>query len=125
MNAATLEPLPIEVGQLGNFDSRMTRNFRMAVDDWDEVCSALGEWEAAHLTSERSSAAFAQHSAWVTQLMGWGRFLEDVTKHPGFTDRAASERVSSRLRHLQDKLDLWHRDMSREEEDRILRAAFA
>lgn len=29
----------------------MLCNFRAAVDDWDEVCSALGAWEATHSTS--------------------------------------------------------------------------
>ena len=35
------EPLPIEVSHFGNFEARMLRNFQAAVEDWDEVCSAL------------------------------------------------------------------------------------
>jgi hypothetical protein len=124
VSSATLDPLPLEVGQLGNFEMRMTRNFRMAVEDWDEVCSALGAWEAQHLTGEPTKALSEQHRAWATQLLAWGQVLQRVTEHSGFADRAAANRVNARLRHLQDKLSLWHREMSPEEEDRILQAAF-
>ena len=52
MSNDVIEPLPLEVGDLGNFETRMLRSFRAAIDDWDEVCSALGAWEATHLTSD-------------------------------------------------------------------------
>ena len=97
----------------------------MAVEDWDEVCSALGAWEAQHLTSEPAKALLEQHRAWVTQLLAWGQVLQHVTEHSGFTDRAVVNRVNARLRHLQDKLALWHREMRKEEEDRILQVAWA
>jgi len=125
MSTTTLAPLPLEVGQLGNFEMRMTRNFRLAMEDWDEVCSALGAWEATHLMGDPAEAAFEQHRAWVTQLLAWGQVLQRVTEHSGFSDRAAAGRVNARLRHLHDKLSLWHRPMSSAEEDRILQAAFA
>ena len=103
----------------------MVRNFRSAVEDWDEVCSALGAWEAQHLTSDDSAVAREQHRAWVTELLSWGELMQRVTGHSGFRDRDLAARVDARLRHLQDKLALWHREMSSPEEDRILRAAFA
>lgn len=53
--------LPLEPGQLANFEARMLRNFRTAVDDWDEVSSALGTWEATRLTAENSAQAQQQH----------------------------------------------------------------
>ena len=96
----------------------------MAIEDWDEVCSALGPWESKHLTGDESNAALEQHRTWVTQLLAWGQLLRQVTEHAGFSDRAAASRVKARLRHLQDKLALWHREMPLEEADRILRAAF-
>jgi hypothetical protein len=125
MSTATLEPLPLEVGQLGNFEARMTRNFRTAVEDWDEVCSALGAWEARNLTGEDTRAALDQHRHWVSQLLAWGQLLRQVTEHAGFSDRPMADRVNARLRHLEDKMALWHKEMTPEQEDRILRAAFA
>ena len=125
MSTPAIAPLPFEVGQLGNFESRMLRNFRAAVDDWDEVCSALGAWEAQHLTSDNPGPATEQHRAWVKELLSWGQLVQQATAHPGFPDHALAERVSARLRHLQDKLSLWHGDLKPGEEERILRAAFA
>ena len=125
MSVTTPEPLPLEVGQLGNFDARMTRNFRVAVEDWDEVCSALGKWEAVHLIDSPAPDVLEQHHAWVLGLLAWGKAMQRVTDQPGFLDRAAAERVKARLRHLQDKLDLWHLEMTPGEESRILQSAFA
>ena len=122
-NTATA-PLPIEVGLFSNFEARMLRNFRAAVDDWDEVCSALGAWEAQHLTYEDSGPATQQHRLWVTELLSWGQAVQRATEHPGFPDQTLAERVNARVRHLQDKLALWHRDMTSAEEERILQAAF-
>lgn len=87
----TLEtnPLPLEIGHLGNFEARMLRNFRAEVDDWDEVCSALGAWESQHLASSDSGLAKEHHRAWVSELLSWVR-----------------------LRQLEDKLALWHHDMT-------------
>ena len=119
-----MNPLPLEVGQLGNFEARMLRTFRAAVDDWDEVCSALGSWEARHLTSAHAEAAKEQHRTWVTELLHWGQLVQRATEHPSFPDPALAARVTARLRHLQDKLALWHRDMNSAEEERILLAAF-
>ena len=102
----------------------MLRNFRAAVDDWDEVCSALGAWEAQHLTSDNPGAAKEQHRAWITELLSWGQLVQRATEHPGFPDQALAARVNARLRHLQDKLALWHGDLAPAEADRILQAAF-
>ena len=124
MSDTVTEPLPLEVGQLGNFEARMLRNFRAAVDDWDEVCSALGGWEAQHLTRDDSGAAKEQHQRWVTELLSWGRLVQQATRPPEFPDRALAARVNARVRHLQDKLALWHREMSPTEEERIVQAAF-
>ena len=66
------EPLPIEVSHFGNFEARMLRNFQAAVEDWDEVCSALGAWEAQHLTRDDAGQAVQQHRRWVTELVVLG-----------------------------------------------------
>src|ERR1041385_250572 len=108
MRNATTEPLPLEVGELGNFELRMTRNLRMAVEDWDEVCSALGAWEAAHLTADEPAGALQQHRAWVSKLISWGQLLRQGATHPEYSDRTVAARIEARLRHLQDKLALWH-----------------
>jgi hypothetical protein len=124
MNTTAPQPLPPEVGQLGNFEARIIRNLRAAVEDWDEVCSALGAWETQHLTSDNTGSAQEQHRVWVTKLLSWGRLMQRLTEHSGFSDQAVAARVHARLRHLQDKLDLWHREMAPGEEERIVQAAF-
>ena len=123
--STTLEPLPPEVGELGNFEARMRRNLRAAVEDWDEVCSALGAWESAHLTGDEFASAKEQHRAWVTKLLSWGQLMQQVTKDSGFSDQVIVARVNARVRHLQDKLALWHGTMTRDDEERIMRSAFA
>src|SRR5882762_8690742 len=104
MSSSVQAPLPIEVGQLGNFEARMLRNFRAAVDDWDEVCSALGPWEATNLVEPESEGARQHHQGWVRELLSWGRLVQRATELPEFPDRALAERVNARLRHLEDKL---------------------
>jgi len=115
--------MPLQVGQLGNFEARMLRGFRASVEDWDEVCSALGRWEAEHLTTE-DPAATEQHLSWLKELLSWGRLLQHATEQAEFPDKALAARVAARVRHLRDKLALWHTAMTAEEEDRILRTAF-
>lgn len=118
------EPLPIEVSHLGNFEARMLRSFQAAVEDWDEVCSALGAWEAQHLTSDDLGQAAQQHRRWVTELAFWGRLVQGATQQPEFADKRLAARVDARVRHLEDKLSLWHGEMPPAEQDRILQAAF-
>lgn len=118
------EPLPIEVSHFGNFEARMLRNFQAAVEDWDEVCSSLGAWEAQHLTGDDSAPAARQHRHWVTELLSWGRLVQRATQQPEFPDKTLAARVDARMRHLEDKVALWHGDMPGAEQDRILQAAF-
>ena len=124
MSNIVQETLPIEVSHLGNFEARMLRNFQAAVEDWDEVCSALGAWEAQHLTREDSGEAVQQHRRWVTELVSWGRLVQRATQQPEFPDKMLAARVDARMRHLQDKVALWHGDMPPAEQDHILQAAF-
>jgi hypothetical protein len=116
--------MPIEVSHLGNFEARMLRNFQAAVDDWDEVCSALGAWEAQHLTGDDADQAVPQHRRWVAELLSWGRLVQRATQPAEFPDKMLASRVDARVRHLEDKLSLWHGDIPATEQDRILQAAF-
>lgn len=124
MSDAATEPLTLEASQFGNFEARMLRNFRAAVDDWDEVCTALGAWEARFLTSDDFGRAKDLHRRWLSQLLSWGRLVQRATLQPEFPDRALAARVNVRVRHLEDKLALWHRARTPAEEERILRVAF-
>jgi hypothetical protein len=110
--------------QLGNVQERMLRSFRLAVDDWDEACSALGPWEAEHLTKSHPRTAMKQHRRAVTTLLSWGRLLQRATRQLEFPDKTLPARMDARIRHLEDKLALWHRDLAPSEQERILEAAF-
>ena len=123
MRDSVIEPLPVEVGQLGGFEARMLRGFRGTVEDWDEVCSALGTWEAQHLTADDPEPV-KQHQRWVTALLSWGRLMQQATQQPEFPDKMLASRVNARIRHLQDELAIWHGEMTPAEEQRILQAAF-
>jgi len=102
----------------------MLRTFQAAVDDWEEVCAALGAWEAQHLATDDHEAAKEQHHQWVNELLCWGHLMQRATGQEQFPDKALAARVESRVRHLEDKLALWHREMGPEEEEHILKAAF-
>jgi hypothetical protein len=124
MDTSVREPLPFEVDQLGSFRARMLRNFHAAVADWDEVCSAFGAWEAEHLTRGEPGPAWEQHRRWVSDLLSWGRLMHRATQQPEFPDHALAARVTARIRHLEDKLALWHQEMAPADQERILKAAF-
>ncbi|MCX6924094.1 MAG: hypothetical protein NT154_12925, partial [Verrucomicrobia bacterium] len=94
------EPVPVEVSHLGNFEARMLRNFQAAIDDWDEVCSALGAWEAKHLARDPSGRAAPQHRQWVAELLSWGRLVQRATQQPEFPDKVLASRVEARVYHL-------------------------
>jgi hypothetical protein len=102
---------------------RMVRDFKAAVADWDEVCSALGAWECEHLTKDVLGVEKQLHHRCVTELLRCGLLLKEATDEP-FRDKAVVARVNARIRHLEDKLALWHREMASEEQDRIVNAAF-
>ena len=102
----------------------MVRNFRAAIEDWDEVCSSLGAWESKNLTDGATEENRHKHLAWVAGLLSWGRLVQKATQEPEFPDQALAARVNARIRHLEDKLSLWHRDMTPAREEEILRAAF-
>src|SRR5258706_11344382 len=112
MNTSVQEALPLEGDQLGNFRARMLRNFHAAVADWDEVCSALGAWEAEHLSRDARSPVWEQHRRWVSDLLSWGRLMHRATQQPEFPDQGLAARVKARIRHLEDKLALWHQEMA-------------
>lgn len=124
MSNTAQKSLPLEVGALGNLEARMLRNFRAAIDDWDEVCSALGSWEAEHLTNGDNGPAKEQHRRWINELLSWGLLVQHSVEQPQFPDKELAARVRRRIQHLEDKLSLWHREMAPDEEDRILRSAF-
>lgn len=102
----------------------MLRNFHAAVQDWDEVCSALGPWESEYLANDMTGHALTQHRRWVTELLSWGRLVQRATDQPEFPDKVLAARVNARIRHLEDKFSLWHREMDPAEQERILAAAF-
>ena len=119
-----VEATSLPTGLVGNFEARMLRNFRATVEDWEEVCSSLGPWERTNLAGQPSEAATKQHLEWVTELLAWGELVKQSLAHPSFPDPALVTRIDARLRHLRDKLALWHGQMDSAEEERILKAAF-
>jgi hypothetical protein len=102
----------------------MPQNFHEAVTKWDECCSALGPWEAHHLTSDDIRLALGLHFSLVNDLLSRGRLLQQQSKQSEFPDKALAAHVEARIRHLEDKLALWHREMAPAEQQRILAAAF-
>src|SRR5438445_224836 len=97
MSTSLREPLPVEVGQLGSFHARMLRTFRAVVEDWDEVCSALGPWESKHLTSDKPGDLKEQHRRWVSELLSWGLVVQRATQQPEFPAAPRGPRTAVHL----------------------------
>jgi hypothetical protein len=102
----------------------MTPTFHQVVTKWDELCSALGPWEPQHLTNDDNEFALKQHFRRVNDLLSKGRQILGVTDKPEFPDKALVAHIQARIRHLEDKLALWHREMDPAEQERILAVAF-
>src|ERR1041384_4097424 len=109
MTADVRKTLPFEVAQMANFEARMLRNFQAAIADWEEVCSALGTWEAQHLTKDDSTVASEQHQTWVTELLFGAGLMHQPTQQPESPDQNLAARVNPRFCHWEEKLPLWHR----------------
>src|SRR5947208_832494 len=105
---------------MDNFEARMLRNFKAAIEDWEEVCSALGSWEKQHLTKDDPGPAKERHQGWVSELLSWGRVVQQATQQPEFPDKNLAARVNARIRHLHDKLALWHDEIEPAQQERIL-----
>jgi hypothetical protein len=124
VNAIVRKARSIEIHQLGNFQERMLRSLSVAVEDWDQACSALGAWEVEHLTKDNPRSAMKQHQRGVATLLSWGRLLQRATQQPEFPDKTLLARIDARVRHLEDKLAIWHSVLAPSEQERILEAAF-
>jgi hypothetical protein len=98
----------------------MHSDLHAAVNDWSEFCSALGPWESQHLTKDENTFALKQHFRRVSELLSKGRVLQRALDHLEFPDKALAAHVKARIRHLEDKMALWHREMDPAEQERIL-----
>jgi len=98
----------------------MLRDLHSAVNDWDELCSALGPWESQHLTKDENDFALQQHYRGVNDLLSKGRILQRAIDHSEFPQKALAAHVKARIRHLEDKIALWHREIDPAEQERIL-----
>jgi hypothetical protein len=98
----------------------MHTDLQAVLNEWDELCSALGPWESQHLAKDDSASALMQHFSRVNDLLSGGRLLQRAIVHPEFADKSRAARIEARIRHLEDKMALWHREMAPAEQNRIL-----
>ena len=116
-------PLDPEVFTEGLSD-RVLRQFKVAAQDWFDVCRRLSEWEDRRLVDDPSPEALAQHAKVLGNLEWLGRILAMLTQNREFPDRQLAELVASTLQDLQDRRALWHGKMTSAERDRVLHEIF-
>jgi len=122
MNADVL-PADPEVFAEGLAD-RVLRQFKVAAQDWFDVCRKLNEWEDQRLVDDPHPEALAQHVKVLTRLERLGRLLTVVTEDTQFQDRQFAELIASTLQDLRDRRALWHGSMSAAQREQVLQEIF-
>lgn len=123
MTADTLT-VPLAIDCVGHLEKRLTRDLVAGAEEWSECASALTLWEDEHLLERPAEDLLARHQATVERLLQFGRLLSSIVEHPGFPDKNLAAMVSVTQQMLQDKLLMWHGNMSQERREEILAAVF-
>ena len=122
MNADAL-PLDPEVFAEGLVD-RVLRQFKVAAQDWFDVCRKLSEWEDARLVDDPNPEILAQHAKVLRNLEWLGRLMIMVTQDPEFKDRPLADLLASTLQDLRDRRALWHGNVTSAQREQVLREVF-
>ena len=122
MNAESI-PLDPEVFAEGLTD-RVLRQFKVAAQDWLDVCHKLGGWEDRWLVDDPNPEALGQHAKVLRNLEWIGRVMITVTEDSKFQDRQFAEVIATTLQDLRDRRALWHGSMTAEQREQVLREIF-
>ena len=123
MTAETLT-VPLATDCVGHLEKRLARELATEAEEWSECASALTLWEDEHLLDNPAEDLLARHQATVERLLQFGKLLSSVVAHPGFPDTQLAAMVLATQQMLQDKLLMWHGNMSREQREQILASVF-
>lgn len=123
MNADAL-PVDPEVFVEGLTD-RVLRQFKVAAQDWFDICRKLSEWEDRRLVDDPSPEALAQHAKVLRNLEWLGRLMAMVTEDSEFQDRQFAQLIASTLQDLRDRRALWHGSMTASQREQVLREIFS
>ena len=123
MPATTAPPAhPAELA--GGISKRVLRLVQAQVEDWQDVCRHLSDWEDQHLLDQPASESLPEHSRLLDELERVGGWMSVITQSPDFPERATAELVAMTLQDLKDARALWHGKMPREQRQEILRTVF-
>jgi hypothetical protein len=123
MTAAT-PTVPLATDCVGHLEKRLARELVAEAEEWSECASALTLWEDQCLLDTPSEELLARHKATVERLLQFGKLLLSVVEHSEFPDKKLGAMVSATQQCLQDKLAMWHGDMTAERRDKILADVF-
>ena len=103
---------------------RVLRQFKVAAQDWFDVCRKLTEWEDRQLVDNPTPEALAQHAKVLRNLEWLGRVLTMITEDRQFEDRQFAELVATTLQDLRDRRALWHGSMTPAQREKVLHDIF-
>lgn len=104
---------------------RAARHLKAQVEDWDDECRYLTEWEDENLVDEPTPERLAEHTRSLDELERVGRWLASATQSADFPDRPTAELVVLTLRSLADRRAMWHgRSLTEQQRAEILKACF-
>ncbi len=99
--------------------------FAESARQWSRCRQRLTAWEDEQLLVPNPSAErLERHRKTVERLIFFGQLFMLVASHPDFDDSETAEMIRANLEVLRDKLRMYHRSMSREQADLILREVF-
>jgi hypothetical protein len=125
MTTDTLTTLLDERADLaGGFSKRVLRVFKTQVEDWQDVCCRVSEWENRHLLDAPTPQKLSEHSDILDELERWGRWFSLATQGRDFPDRPTAELVVMTLQDLKDRRALWHGKLKPKQREEILHAVF-
>lgn len=120
MTTPVVEPSDLTDG----LSQRLTRNFRVQVEDWCDVCRRSVAWEECHLSGKPSLELLANHARLLAELERVGNFLLQAMQAAYLSDRATAELIAMTLQDLKDRRALWHGELKPQQREAILREVF-
>ena len=120
LNVSATEPIDWARGLI----TRLTRYFKVQVEDWYDVCRQLSAWEDRYLVDQPTEETLTQHARLLDELQHVGHWLARTTQIPDFPDAATAELVAMVMQDLKDRRALWHGSMTDEQREAVLQDVF-
>ena len=121
---APTAPFAVSVDQAGALTQRLSRYFKVHIEDWCDVCRRSVAVEEKSFAEKIYPADLAEHRRLLDELERTGHFFQQTMSLAGFADTAMTELVAMTLQDLQDRRALWHGNLNPRTRQEILHAVF-